>query len=77
MPASRRPRHVWLDGRRFVVSFDEEGRPKVISERKNRHPGTPQEALYDTPYWNRAHKRPKDPDSMVTRILDRLKEMTT
>lgn len=74
MSAAPRPRHVWLDGRRFVVRFDSKGEPRAIYERKIYQPGTPMEAFYDAPYWNSAHRKAQDPDAMVSRILRALKE---
>lgn len=44
--------HVRLDGKLFIVSFDDEGQPKAIKQRKVYAPGKPWSSLYNAPYWH-------------------------
>ena len=57
LPAIRmNEKHVTVDGRRFVVTFNEAGEPRVIKERKLYAPGTPFEMIGNYPSWHHTHK---------------------
>lgn len=60
---------VRLEGRRFLVTFDEAGEPQIIKERKIHAPGTYMAAWYNAPYWHKSHRIPAKPGSMVSKVL--------
>lgn len=44
-----------IDERKFIVKFDDDGKPLQIKERKIYCKGTPYEGLYNAPYWHAKH----------------------
>lgn len=67
-------RHVTLEGRRFIVKFNTGGQPRAVCERKLYMPGTPMEAVYDTPIYcpRKTHKNGQL--HLWYRVLEKLKE---
>lgn len=59
---------VKIDGRVFVVSFNEDGSPRAIKERKVHMPGTYMASVYNAPYWHASHGLGGD-KSLPVRIL--------
>lgn len=60
---------VTVDGRKFIVDFNEAGEPVRIKERKTHGTGKPWECLYNAPYWNAKHHKLGGPDTLPMRIL--------
>lgn len=69
---SRPQQFVHLDGRTFVVRFDDES-PNIIAERKAIDPGKPWERVGDFTYWSRKHHRVGSKKAIVSRILKQVK----
>lgn len=66
---------IEIDGRKFTVTFDEEGNPVRITERKTSNPGHPYLSyLYNAPYWSAKHHRVGKPTTIVARVLAAAKE---
>jgi hypothetical protein len=67
MTTYRNTKTVTIEGRRFVVSFDDANvKPMIIKERKLHAPGTYMECWYNAPYWHHAHHPQTE---FITRIL--------
>lgn len=49
-------RHVTVDGRKFVVDLDGDGKPLSIKERKLHAPGEPWECWKNASYWHHSMK---------------------
>lgn len=63
---------VKVDGRVFVVSFNDDGSPLSIKERKVWMPGTYMARVYNAPYWHSSHGLGGD-KSLPVRILREVK----
>jgi hypothetical protein len=60
---------VTIDGRKFIVDFDENGEPLRIKERKTYEAGRPWERLYNASYWDAKHHSLGGPDTLPVRII--------
>lgn len=68
---------VTVNNRRFLVDFDDEGKPVRIKERKVWHAGHPYlEHIYNAPYWSAKHQGIGGPKTLVARILEAAKAST-
>lgn len=61
-------RHVTVDGRKFVVDLDGDGKPLSIKERKLHAPGEHWECWFNAPYWHHSRKL-GGPKTMPSRII--------
>ena len=60
--------HCIVEGRYFIVVFDQKGNPQAIRQRGVYAKGRPWEALHDKPYWHHS-ARLGGPTTMPQRII--------
>jgi hypothetical protein len=60
--------YVQIEGREFLVDFDENGEPCQVKERKSYARGTMYEAFYNAPYWSAKHHPLGSSGTMLARI---------
>lgn len=61
-------RFVRVDGRTFIVDFDDAGEPLRIKERK-KYGAYPLDGWYNAPYWHAKHHVLGGPNTLPVRIL--------
>lgn len=64
-------KHVHVDGRHFIVTFDLRGNPMIVKERLVHAKGEPQERVCDKPRWHHADRDiPKRPGALYARVIN-------
>lgn len=72
----RRRERVKLGKQLFIVSFDDEGNPRSIKQRKTYAPGKPWSALHDAPYWHHSASL-GGPKTKPRRIIEQAQKQRT
>ena len=67
-------KHITLDGRKFTVTLDRDGKPMSIKERRIYANGMHYEAMYNAPVWHHS-QAPGSEKTLPSRILGAVKKM--